>query len=195
MQVQGLDVQPLDDAHQIYSAFLPEELRFNREQFDAAWDLHPATYAEIMIHGRKVLTPRWQQAFGRDYVFSGQSSRALPVPAIFQPLLAWSQLIHPKLNGLLLNWYDGQLGHYIGKHRDSTKNLIPDAPIVTISLGETRVFRLRPHNGKGMIDFEASDGKVFIMPFETNEAWTHEVPKSAVAKGRRISVTVRAFEQ
>lgn len=98
-------------------------------------------------------------------------------------------------NGILLNWYDGALGHYSGKHRDSWANMIDGAPIVTISLGDERVFRLRPWRSAGTpIDFAAVSGAVFIMPYETNLAWTHEVPKSARHTGRRISVTLRAFK-
>lgn len=87
----------------------------------------------------------------------------------------------------------GALGHYIGRHRDSTRNMVEGAPIVTVSFGERRNFRLRPCKGKGFKDFPATDGTVFIMPYETNLAWTHEVPKSAKLRGRRISITFRAF--
>ncbi len=31
-------------------------------------------------------------------------------------------------------------------------------------------------------------------PYATNKAWTHEVPHHASSRGRRISVTLRAFE-
>jgi hypothetical protein len=34
---------------------------------------------------------------------------------------------------------------------------------------------------------------VFVLPYDTNQAWTHEVPHSAPIGGRRISVTLRAF--
>lgn len=102
--------------------------------------------------------------------------------------------VDERLNGMLLNWYDGSLGHYIGKHRDSTKKLVHGVPIVTISFGEQRTFRLRPWKKKGTRDFAARCGSVFVMPFETNLAWTHEVPRSAKCQSRRISVTLRAFE-
>jgi hypothetical protein len=42
------------------------------------WELHPAEFPEITIHGRLVRIPRWQQAYGRDYRFSGRVNRALP---------------------------------------------------------------------------------------------------------------------
>jgi alkylated DNA repair dioxygenase AlkB len=132
-----------------------------------------------------------------DYHYTGRTNRALPVPPILERLLAWAtEAIDPRLNGVLVNWYDGSLGHYIGRHRDSRVNLVPGAPIVTISFGEERIFRLRPWpntRGKQSVDFQARDGKVFVMPFETNLAWTHEVPASSKWKGRRISVTLRAF--
>lgn len=167
-------------------------MRFGRGRTNSR-NLWSSKYHEIMIRGKLVPTPRWQQAYGRDYHYSGQDNRALPVPPLLQPLLDWSHAIHPMLNGLLLNWYDGSFGHYIGKHRDSTKNLHSNAPIVTISFGEERIFRLRPHQATGMLNIRATDGKVFIMPYATNLAWTHEVTKSTCCKGRRISVTVRAF--
>ena len=113
-------------------------------EFEALWNLHPEDFHEIMMHGRLVKTPRWQQAFGKDYHYTRSTNKALPVPDMLEPYSAWAQKhIDAQLNGILLNWYDGSLGHYIGKHRDSTKNMIKGAPIVTISLGEERVFRLR----------------------------------------------------
>lgn len=34
---------------------------------------------------------------------------------------------------------------------------------------------------------------VFIMPYVTNQAWTHEVPRARKRSGKRISVTLRGF--
>lgn len=117
------------------------------------------------------------------------------MPENLAPLLTWAcQTIDPRLNGILLNWYDASQAHYIGKHRDSRTNMIEGAPIVTISLGSERVFRLRPWRREGaVLDFAAVNGAVFVMPYDTNLAWTHEVPHSARCTGRRISVTLRAL--
>ena len=70
-------------------------------------------------------------------------------------------------------------------------DMVADAPIVTISFGETRTFRLT--RGKEKRDFEAVSGAVFVLPYSTNLAWKHAVPKSVRYRGRRISVTLRAF--
>ncbi len=191
----GFRTIELDQSHRLYIGQLPEKLFMNPTQFETAWSLHPPDYHDIRVHHRWVKTPRWQQAYGKSYVFSGTESQALPIPDQLLPLLEWCQeKIDSQLNGLLLNWYDGTLGHYISRHRDSRRHLKTGPPIVTISFGERRVFRLRPYRGKGYTDYsDLDDGTVVIMPYDTNLTWTHEVPAFKRHRGRRISVTARAF--
>jgi alkylated DNA repair dioxygenase AlkB len=184
----------LDEHCAFLTGTLPQELQLSEQEFEDLWHLHPAEFHEIKMHGRLVKTPRWQQAYGMDYHYTGRTNQALPVPSPLEPLLAWvKEQIDIRLNGLLLNWYDGTQGHYIGKHRDSRVNMIEGAPIVTISFGEERIFRLRPWGKPGQMDFRTTHGSLFIMPYETNLAWTHEVPHFRKYTGRRISVTFRAF--
>ena len=184
----------LDETYDFYSGMLPGELAFNDADFEELWNNHPEEFHEIQIHGRRVKTPRWQQAYGKDYHYTGRVNRALEVPPRLVPLLKWCQeAIDPRLNGILLNWYDGRLNHYMGAHRDSTINMCDGSSIVTLSLGEERIFRLRPWKGRGMRDFPAPHGTMFIMPYATNLAWTHEVPKAKRFQQRRISITLRAF--
>lgn len=188
----GFAVEQLDDRHTFFCGRVPEALMPDAQTFEQLWAMHPDDFHEITIHGRRVKTPRWQQAFGRDYHYTHRTNKALSVPPLLQPFLEWStRTIDDRLNGLLLNWYDP--GHYIGRHRDSIANMVEGAPIVTISLGEERTFRLRPWKEAGIRDFQATDGAVFIMPYQTNRAWTHEVPRSPRYTGRRISITLRAF--
>lgn len=185
----------LDSSHSFFSGMVPAALRLSAPQFEELWALHPDTFPTIKMFGRCIKTPRFQQAYGTDYQFSGRVYKALAVPGLVQSFLDWSRLaVHQELNGILINWYDGSLGHYIGKHRDSIKHMVPDAPIVTLSFGAERVFRLRPWKQAGYRDFAARNGAVFVMPYATNLAWTHEVPASAKLQGRRISVSIRAFQ-
>jgi alkylated DNA repair dioxygenase AlkB len=190
-----LDHHELPGGSSFWSGWLPSALVPDGEAFDALWGLHPEGHHVIKIHGRLVPTPRWQQAYGVDYHYTGRTNRALPMPALLEPFVAWAhEQVDPRLNGVLVNWYDGSQGHYIGRHRDSRRSLIPDAPIVTISLGERRTFRLRRWRGNERLDFPTANGTVFVMPYATNLVWTHEVPKSKRARDRRISVSLRAFE-
>ncbi|TXF90840.1 2OG-Fe(II) oxygenase [Neolewinella aurantiaca] len=184
----------LDPDHVVYTTGFPvQELREYLE-FDELWDMHPDEYHTLVMHGKEVKTPRWQQAYGRDYRYSGSRNNAVPITPQLQQFLDWSRAnVDERLNGFLLNWYDGAAGHYMGKHRDSRTGLIPDTPIVTISLGEDRIFRFRPWGGQGFKDTLLTDGSALVIPWDTNLAWTHEVPKSKKYTGRRVSVTLRAF--
>ena len=185
---------PLDNACYVATGTLPGHLRLNESAFRELWALHHTEYHQIRMYGRMVATPRWQQAYGHDYWYTGNLNKALPVPTAIKPLLDWAQnSLEPRLNAILLNWYDGSKGHYIGPHRDSPEGLIEGAPIVTISFGEERIFRFRPHNGKGKTDLPVGNGMIVVIPYETNRAWTHEVPKFRKFAGRRMSVTLRAF--
>lgn len=198
----GFATHVLGNGSLFQTGLLTAELAWDAAVFQAAWAAHPAEKHEIMMHGRLVETPRWQQAYGADYHYTGRTNRALPVPEFLAPLHAWVKVtVDGRLNGVLLNWYEGP-GHYIGPHHDSTRNMARGAPIVTVSFGETRVFRLtleEKREKKWVVietkDFPAAHGTVFVMPYATNEVWKHAVPKSARYTGRRISVTFRAFEQ
>jgi alkylated DNA repair dioxygenase AlkB len=184
----------LEDGHRFYVGRLPGNLCPDAAGFEVLWNLHPQDFDDFKMMGRLTKLPRWQQAYGKDYHFSGRTRAARPIPTVLDPFLRWSRgRIDDRLNGLLLNWYDGELGHYIGPHNDETMDLVPGAPFVTISFGEERVFRLtQPEKAKR--DFLAQAGTVFIMPYNTNLTWKHSVPKRARYRGRRISITLRAFE-
>jgi alkylated DNA repair dioxygenase AlkB len=191
-----LERRTLDDTACVHVGRLPDDLVPDATGFDRLWAVHPDTFHVIKMHGRDVRTPRWQQAYGADYRYTGNTNRALAVPPELAPLHQWIRAeIDRRLDGLLLNWYDAEQGHYIGKHRDSTINMVVGAPILTISLGAERMFRIRRWKGDASThDIPTGNGTVIVMPYATNLAWTHEIPRSAKAVGRRISITARAFE-
>lgn len=194
MDKTRFDEITLDDRYHLYLSSRVEEFRLDQTAFQALWDTHPADFHEIRIHGKWVKTPRWQQAFGKNYRYTGSRNNALPIPDKLKPFLEWSQkYIDARLNGLLLNWYDGSQSHYIGAHRDDTRDLHPDSPIVTISIGQERVFRLRPWKQKGFKDLTVRHGDIVVVPWDTNTQWTHEVPHFKKYNGKRISITLRAY--
>ena len=181
--------------HGVWMGRLPPDLCWCSAQFDAFWAFHPEKFHEVRMFGRRVAVPRWSEAYGQDYWYSGTLHRAVPIPHSLALLLAWSKVeVDERLNGVLVNWYDGSLGHRIGPHRDAEKELVVGAPIITISFGETRTFRLRRCKGRETHDIEVADNSVLVLPYATNIAFTHEVPASTQRTGRRISVTLRAFD-
>jgi alkylated DNA repair dioxygenase AlkB len=181
-----------------FSGRLPPELALTEVEFTDLWDLHPPRPGTIKRFGRVTPVKRYQQAYGADYPISGCENRALPLPALLRPLLDWAKVrVDPRLNGLFVNWYDGSLGHQIGPHSDEDKDLVKGSPIVMISFGSERVFRLSRSTAgaKHRRDFRAASGTVFVLPYETNTCWKHAVPHLAGSAGKRISVTARAFQR
>ena len=87
--LSGFRIHQLDDQHCFHSGTPPDHLRLSETGFEELWNLHPAEYHEIKMHGRLVKTPRWQQAYGADYHYTGRVNKALSVPALLQPLLEW----------------------------------------------------------------------------------------------------------
>ncbi|MEM6928002.1 MAG: alpha-ketoglutarate-dependent dioxygenase AlkB, partial [Myxococcota bacterium] len=164
-------------------------------ELDDWWAHRPRETQHIRMFGRQTELPRRQRAYGRDYRFSGQTSTADPVPDWLAPVLGWARDLDARIDGLLVNWYDGAHGENIGPHRDAMPGLVPGTPIVTVSFGAPRTFRLRAHGTKGapVVDLDARHGHVIVIPWQTNERYTHAVPHFARDTGRRISVTLRAF--
>ena len=77
------------------------------------------------------------------------------------PLLAWLRhAVDARLNGVLVNWYDLSLDHYIGRHKDSPVGLVEGAPIVTVSYGISRTFVLERRSKR--LELELGDGTVVI---------------------------------
>ena len=65
-------------------------------RFDEMWSLHPPTLGRNTFDGRSVQTPRYFQAFGRAYSFSGQTAAPLPlarVPLAAEPLTKIAALV------------------------------------------------------------------------------------------------------
>jgi alkylated DNA repair dioxygenase AlkB len=187
----------LSTGHHFLTGRLPAALNLVGEPFEEVWALHPEQYAEVTIVGRNVQTPRWQKAYGRDYRFAGGTAEAEAIPPLLAPFLTWAQgAIEPTLNSLLVNWYDGARGHYIGPHHDENRELVPGSPIVTVSLGQERIFRFTlPAQGPAprKRDVVIGPGSVMVIPWDTNTIWKHSVPRLARYCGRRISITLRAF--
>jgi alkylated DNA repair dioxygenase AlkB len=183
----------LDKDSYIEQGYLPDTLQYS---FNDLWALHPEDYGVIRIHGKEVHTPRWQQSYCRPYYYSGMMHDALPLPPAFQPFLDWANT-QGTFNQVLINWYaDGR--HYIGPHSDNEAQLVRDSTVLSISLGQERIFRVRRKSDNEIIkDINMPDKSYLMMCGKMQERYLHEVPKVTGAKGakmeRRINITFRMF--
>uniref|UniRef100_A0A7S4DRY1 Fe2OG dioxygenase domain-containing protein n=1 Tax=Lotharella globosa TaxID=91324 RepID=A0A7S4DRY1_9EUKA len=182
----------------------PNWHKLSHEDFKELWDSHPTEYNEIMMHGRMVKIPRWQEAFGQSYTFSGSTAVARRhVPkAVATCMTRVNRLVSCfAFKMALVNWYAPQ--HYLGPHHDDARQLVDFSPIVSITWGQTRTFRIKRNpkkecEGSKNISLDLRTGDLLLMSWGLNKTHKHEVTKLAkgrqVAAGGRINVTLRAFK-
>ena len=167
--------------------------------FNELWQIHPEEYNDIMMMGKLIKTPRWQQTYGRSYNFSGVNHVALDIPDIILPYLHFvNNLGYGEFNQILINWYENGL-HYIGSHSDDTTQLKKNSPIISISIGAERIFRFRSKiTKKTVLDISLSDGIIVVMGGECQKDFKHEIPKITGEKALkikpRINFTFRQFK-
>ena len=171
----------------------------------------PAERGRIMMMGRLIPTPRFQQAFLEDYKFTGVNHLAAQaLPPVATQLLQWANEQLPQhwfpdcgdsklFNSSLVNWYmDGS--HYVGPHADDERALHPGSPIFSLSLGQTRTFRIRrTHDGSNapVRDLELRHRDFVVMGGAMQKNFKHEIVKISGERARlmgpRVNVTFRCF--
>lgn len=185
-----------------------EKLRYS-DWLARAWETHPPQFNSIKIFGKEAVMHRFQLGCGdADYRFSGRTLRAHPFPQVFDEVVAQMKAIvavdgRSRLNTGLINWYEhGE--HYIGPHADDERALMPQSPILAVSLGATRRFVFTPKAGKASqksgqqvagrrAELLLSDGDLVVMGGTTQVTHKHALPKMKSCTSRRISVTMRCF--
>lgn len=179
---------------------IPQHVTLNDSQFNELWEQHPKELGRVMIADSVISTPRWQQSYLRSYQFTGMDHAALDtVPAVLLPLKRWvdEELGYGSFNQVFVNWYaDGS--HYIGPHSDDTTQLVPGSPIVSVSFGASRVFRIHSRRGGPKIkDYTLRHGDCIVMLSPMQQHYKHSIVKvggrKATTVGRRINVTFRKF--
>lgn len=100
------------------------------------------------------------------------------------------RLVGEGFNFALVNLYpDGNAA--LGWHADDERDLAAGAPIVSVSLGATRVFALRNESTGEVRGAVLEHGSMCVMAGETQRRWKHCITKDARAKTPRVSITFR----
>lgn len=170
---------------------VPEAGRlFDRLVDDVAWEART-----IMMFGRRVEQPR-RIAFQGDAGVAYRYSNDDYVATDWHPLVRalrdrldrdWGT----RFNSVLLNLYrDGR--DSMGWHADDEPELGPQPTIASVSLGAVRRFVLRSRADRSdRIDLALASGSLLIMGGDLQQAWQHQVPKTARPVGPRINLTFR----
>jgi alkylated DNA repair dioxygenase AlkB len=93
-------------------------------------------------------------------------------------------------NSVLANLYRNG-SDSMGCHADDEKELGNHPVIASLSLGETRLFKLHHKKRKITLNFELGHGDLVVMAGALQQHWVHSVPKTTLNKAPRINLTFR----
>lgn len=149
--------------------------------------------------GMNTKVPRLIKWYGPyEYAYSGITNPAIELPqelkAVAQKITLFlkSKDIEAEFNSVLINYYrDGK--DKIGMHGDDERQLGSFPVIASVSLGDTRLFKMRHNETREKINFELEDGHLFIMKGNTQNEWMHGID-SEPNKGARINLTFRMIK-
>ncbi|GFS57916.1 DNA oxidative demethylase ALKBH2 [Nephila pilipes] len=158
----------------------------------------------ICVYGKRYEIPRKQVSFGDEglsYKFSGTCLPSKPwetCPIVMDLKECVESITGESFNFVLLNRYKDGTEH-MGEHRDDEKELVPKAPIASLSFGQIREFIFkhkdaRGKNSKANISRKTMDlesGSLLLMEYPTNKFWYHSLPIRKKALGVRVNLTFR----
>lgn len=175
----------LDARHLLFEGWLPDALVPASEAWEALWAAHPPFVADAI----------GSRAYGQRPPLPPHGEALPALDPRLEPFMTWARTeVDHRLNHAFVRWLDAALRHAVPRRREPRLGIVAATPVVLLSLGATRTFRLRPLQERGFRDFKARNGTIFILPAATTTAWTYEYPHHARHLGRTISITLRAFE-
>ena len=154
------------------------------------WETH-----RIRMFGRWLDSPRrscWIGDAGASYVYSGARFEPRPWPqalsGLREPL---QQATGVAFNSVLANLYrDGR--DAMGWHADDEPELGLRPVIASLSLGQTRRFKLKHRQDPArQLDLDLGPGSLLVMRGDTQAQFKHALPRSARPMGPRINLTFR----
>lgn len=171
-------------------AFLPIKLAdeyFSKIQEGCIWEQKPGIFGHMQ--------PRLIASYGNEgitYRYSGTLNVALPWTPTLLAIKRKIEAVEGRYNYCLLNRYrSGQ--DSMGLHADDEPEM--GNVIGSLSLGDTRMFRIRHNKTKETLKFALGHGSLLIMGGTMQQFWKHEVPKTKQRVGERINLTFRQIVQ
>jgi len=149
---------------------------------------------QLIMFGKKVTTRRkiaWVGDLNCSYTYSGvKKTPQTWSPGLLTIKAQIEKLAQSEFNSCLLNFYhDGDDG--MGWHSDDEKELDPNSPIASLSLGARRKFAFRHKEDKTTIPLYLENGSALIMRAPTQQFWRHALLKTKMVSTPRINLTFR----
>lgn len=148
----------------------------------------------LRMMGREIVTRRevaWYGGAPFVYRYSGAAKTAHPwTPELLDLKQAVEARTGDGFNACLLNCYhNGEEG--MNWHSDDEPELVADAPIASLSLGEARRFLFRHKRTGQRMEVLLEPGSLLVMSGQTQRHWQHQLPPMKQATGARINLTFR----
>ena len=153
---------------------------------------------DMTIAGKRIPIPRLQAWYGDAGSHYGYSGITLPPLSWTEELLHIKQTIESitqrRFNSVLANYYrNGQ--DSVSWHQDNEPELGHNPVIASLSLGATRQFQLRHISGRHpTIKLNLPHNALLLMSGNTQQNWSHQIPKTKKAVGPRINLTFRLIK-
>ncbi|MDP6968955.1 MAG: alpha-ketoglutarate-dependent dioxygenase AlkB [Gammaproteobacteria bacterium] len=150
----------------------------------------------VKVMGKLITTRRmvaWYASQPFAYTYSGVTKTALPWT---DALLRLKQLVEADTdatyNACLANMYhDGRDG--MAYHSDNEKDLLPQAPIASLSLGAERRFCFKHKRTNEVVELHLAHGSLLVMQGKTQTNWRHRLPIVAGLDKPRVNLTFRTL--
>ncbi len=176
----------------LVKSFLSEEsadLLFNILLTEVKWKS-----GEVKIFGKTHAIPRlqaWYGDEGANYSYSGMKLKSNEWTKELRKVRdSIENLTGNRFNSVLVNLYrDGSDSN--GWHSDNEKELGEDPIIASVSLGESRLFKLRNRRSKEVTNLILQSGSLLEMGEGSQLEWDHTLPKSKKISNPRINLTFR----
>jgi len=147
------------------------------------WEQKPALFGHLQPR----LTASYGDA-GVTYRYSKTVNVAVPWTATMLEIKLKVEAVHGEYNYCLLNRYRSGADS-MGLHADDEPEM--GTVIGSLSLGATRLFRIRHNATKETQTFSVGNGTLIIMSGTMQQFWKHEIPKTKQNVGERINLTFR----
>ena len=151
----------------------------------------------LKIYGKSISAPRLTSWFSDpmvSYRYSGKKRIGKPfTPEIFQLRQILNARLNVHFNFVLANFYrDGK--DYVGWHADDEPDLGSRPLIASISLGESRRFRVRHNSRKVTESIDLVHGSLLIMRGQSQSHFKHCLAKTKRLVNSRINLTFRTIQ-
>jgi len=151
----------------------------------------------LKIYGKSISAPRLTSWFSDpmvSYRYSGKKRFGKPfTPELFQLRQILNARLNVHFNFVLANFYrDGK--DYVGWHADDEPDLGSRPLIASISLGESRRFRVRHNSRKVTESIDLVHGSLLIMRGQSQSHFKHCLAKTKRLVNSRINLTFRTIQ-